>query len=134
MYHKHTHGDNWDELSHYAEEIIKALKDADPNFIMEQIIRIDFYRNPFMGCEGWPLSKFLLNEVEGFESQIVCNNSNDPQNGESRLHGYTKGYYERIFKVLVFFELNLRQKSKWITYLADAYEDLQNFLLEIFNK
>ena len=95
---------------------------------MEQLTRVDFYLNPFMGIDGWPASKYLLNEVESFEAQTGSVDANDSDGKEFKLRSNISKYYEHVLKSLVFFKLFKYCDSKWYSNYTDAYADFRKFL------
>ena len=93
------------QLFDISNEVIAILKAAEPSFIMEQMNRCDWMKNPLYPSQSD--KPYLLNEVEGFDADYTSAKSNLPSeevNVESSLADF---WYGVILK-LVYFELQRR--------------------------
>ena len=66
-----TLGSNDRALGDIAEDMIAQFKAAHPELIADQVLRVDFFRDSKSG-------RYILNEVEGFNAQLVGIKSGDP--------------------------------------------------------
>ena len=83
-------------LGDVAEDMIQRLRDADPSLIADQILRVDFFRDTKSG-------RYILNEVEGFNAQVVGMRSGD---GAGNAMNLAKIYWREQTKSLVKYHLN----------------------------
>jgi hypothetical protein len=67
-----------DSFDEYAERMILQFKKACPNLIANQLLRIDYFCEDPEDVNG-RIEAYLLNEVEGYESQILCPNLDQVQ-------------------------------------------------------
>ena len=85
-------------LGAIAEEMISKFKDAHPELIADQILRVDFFRDSRTG-------RYILNEVEGFDAQVVGLYSGD---GAGRAMTKVLEYWRTKTKELVYYFLEHR--------------------------
>lgn len=86
------------ELGAVAEDMIKRFKLAHPELIADQILRIDFFKDVRSG-------RYTLNEVEGFDAQVVGLYSGD---GAGQAMTMAMDYWSSKTKELVIFFINHR--------------------------
>ena len=54
---KSTLGSRWQPLKAFAEKVCEAVRDRIPEFIADQVMRVDFFQHPRTG-------KYYVNEIE----------------------------------------------------------------------
>jgi hypothetical protein len=98
-----TLGSDDDTLAAVAENMIARFKLAQPELISDQILRIDFYRDSLSG-------RYTLNEVEGFDAQVVGLYSGD---GAGRAMTMVRDYWISKTKELVHYFIEHRDNDNY---------------------
>jgi len=90
-----------DDLFQFAERAIALLKSRDPNFFMEQIVRVDIFYDPVR-------KQLVVNEFESLEALVNC------AVGSAEEHLITKlrKYWYNIGLSLVEFHMNRASLSR----------------------
>jgi len=104
--HKHsggrsTLGDKPEPLFNFANEICRILSERFPSLIGEQILRADFFQHVETG-------RYYLNEVEGFNAQIVGTGKGNAPAMFSKTKASMSEYWFRIICALGDYHLRRR--------------------------